>query len=130
MLVRAKCRKCNKDGLIDIGSLTREQAEQLLSNGNSHCTFGELSHHEVVPPIELFELDWDNVIDEEVIPEDLFKDELVSKFEEVLTKEELESKYNIESFAFSACLCSHKETEQMIVFNLAVSPEGKRYYIR
>lgn len=130
MLIHAKCKKCGNEGLIDIGDLSIEAAVNVLSKGTSQCTFGEQHHQEVIPPAELFELDWDNPVEQSPMTDEMFKEELESRVGEVFTKEELGKKYNIESFAYGACLCTEKDSEQLVLFNFSTSPSGKRLYFK
>lgn len=129
MLIHATCKKCKESGYIDIGSLTIEDAKSVLSKGTSSCNFGT-PHEEVIPAIELFDIDWDRKVDEVPATDEMFLDELRFKFGEVYTKEQLEEKYTIESFAYGACLCSEKDTERMVLFNFSVSPSGTRFYFK
>lgn len=56
---------------------------------------------------------------------------LRERFKEVYSYNGLKKKFNIESIALGACLCSEKNNEDaLIVFNVIESENGKKYYCR
>lgn len=130
MLVKAKCKICRQEGLFDIGDLTREQVEEKLSHMKSfQCSFG--NHTEAIGPLELYDFDWDNLAEGQAPSEEDFLTSLKSQYSEVYTLEELQEIYEPESFLYGMCMCHpKKDPDEMAVFNLIRSPEGKRYYYR
>lgn len=126
-LIKATCLKCGKVNYFNIGKMTKEEAIEQLSKGTSKCVTG--SHEEVMPPIKLFEFDWDSRIEAVPMDDDMYKAELIRKFGRAYTTEELQEKYNVESYAFGGCLCTSKTDENdMKVFSITQGPNGTRFY--
>lgn len=141
MMIKIRCKKCNKTGYFDLGDMTKDEAMMVLPlRKSSTCFFG--GHKENIPPTELFDFFWDDneedpsvtEVNDEPLLSDKDNDEnfvasLKSMFSNVYSEEEIHLKYNIESFAFGAYLCSSKEDEDsMIIFQKSTSPSGAVYY--
>lgn len=125
-IIKGVCRKCGKVNYFNIGNMTDDEAIAALSEGTSSCETG--SHKEVIPPIKLFDFDWNSNVEAVPMNDDMFKAELQRKFGSVYTIDELKNKYTIESFAYGGCLCTSKEDGQLRVFNFVSGPEGERFY--
>ena len=131
MLVKFKCKKCEKEGYFDIGNLDRLEATKAISDQFSKgftCSVG--NHTEVDSIFNYYVMDWDNPVEHVPVTEEQFLDNLKNDFIEVYSAAELREKYNIEGFMGGYCLVSDKHDEDKQKMMLFVrSPEGKRYYV-
>lgn len=131
MLVKFKCKKCEKEGYFDIGDLDRLEAMAEISKQFSKgftCTVG--NHTEVDSIFNYYFIDWDNPIEHVPITEEQFLEGLNRDFIEVYSREALMEKYNIDGYMGGYCLVSDKNNEdiqKMMLF--FTSPQGKRYYV-
>lgn len=126
-IIKGTCLKCGKVNYFNIGEMTKEEAITALSKGTSRCETG--NHQEVIPPIKLFEFDWDSDVEAVPMNDDMYKAELIRHYGHAYTQEELEAEYIIESFAFGGCLCTKKDNEtNMKVFSFINGPNGTRFY--
>ena len=128
MLLKATCKKCKKTGHFDIGSSTREEIEAKLKKMKTfHCNFG--SHMEIISPIDMYDFDWDNLIEGNAPTEEQFLVDLKKIYPEVYTTKELREKYTVISFMNGGCLVHSKTDEDDLkTFSYVHSPKGERYY--
>lgn len=131
MLAKFKCKKCEGEGYIDIGDLSKIEALSLLVKQfgkGFECTVGH--HYEIGSMMDYYEIDWDNLSEGNTMTEEQFLAQLKNDFVEVYTTAALQERYNVEGFMGGQCLVSEKENEEnqkiMLYFT---SPEGKRYYV-
>lgn len=131
MLVKYKCKKCEKEGFFDIGDLTKIEAMAELRKqfGNGfECRIGK--HYEIGSIFDFYDIDWDKPIEGESISEEQFLENLKQTFIEVYSTAELQERYNVEGFMNGQCLVSEKEDEDIQKIMLYYSsPQGKRYYV-
>ena len=131
MLVKFKCKKCEKEGYFDVGDLDKLEAMKAIADQFSKgftCSVG--NHVEVDSIFNYYDIDWDNPVEHVPMTEEQFLNNLKNDFVEVYSTEELREKYNIDGFMGGYCLVSEKNDEDkqkmMLFFQ---SPEGKRYYV-
>ena len=100
MMVKIRCKKCNKTGYFDLGDMTKDEALMVLPlRQSSTCFFG--GHKENIPPTELFEFLWDDNEEDPIMSqpdnesllseednEDNFATSLKSMFSNVYSEEE------------------------------------------
>lgn len=131
MLIKYKCKKCEKEGFFDIGNLDKLEAMAILKKqyGNGfECTVG--NHYEIGSIFDFYTVDWDNPIEGASMTEEQFIQGLKETFLEVYTTAQLQERYNVEGFLSGQCLVSEKENEEIQKIMLYYSsPEGKRYYV-
>jgi len=129
MLLKATCKKCHKQGLFDIGTMTKEEVIDKFKGMTSfHCSFS--NHMELMSPIDLYDFDWDNLREGKAQSEEEFLKGLKEGYKEVLTTKELQDKYIVISFMTGGCLTYLKENEDdMKFFSFVHSPKGERYYL-
>lgn len=131
MLVKYKCKKCEKEGFFDIGDLSNIEAMAELKKqfGNGfECRLG--NHYEIGSIFNYYEIDWNNPVEGEAMSEEQFLQGLKETFLEVYSTAQLQERYNVEGFLSGQCLVSEKENEDIQKIMLYYSsPLGKRYYV-
>lgn len=130
MLVKGVCKKCKQTVGFDLGNLTVEEAKESLAKQEStQCIAG--NHVELMSPMELYEIDWDNPVQDYKTPtEEEFVADLKTKFAEVYPDEDFRDNYTVDGFMMGKCLCHKKDNEDdMKVFDFVHSPQHKRYYV-
>jgi hypothetical protein len=128
-IVTGKCKKCGGYCQFDIGSMTKEEAEEALkANKSWQCTAG--NHVELISPYDLYTFDWDNIKEAKSMSSEEFFADLKTKFKEVYTSDEFGEKYTVDGFMAGRCLCHPKDGDEdaMIIFDFTHGPKGERYY--
>lgn len=128
MLIVGECRKCGETVKIDIGDKTVAEVIKTMKAWDSFECPGH--HAELCSPVPHF---WDVEnwkIEEGSAPSEeewLAKE---SEKRELLTTEQMTSKYDVIGFGFGACCASPKGGGEKVYLDWLTSPAGRRYYYR
>ena len=63
-----------------------------------------------------------------VMTDDNFREELERFYGKAYTEDELKEDYEIVSVAYGGVLCTKKDTDDLVLFNKALSPVSNEYY--
>jgi hypothetical protein len=124
--IETHCITCGCDFNLDIGDKTPEQVQKLLEAKESfHCDAGH--HFEMDSPVNHWVLG--NRIETRTAPtEEQWYNQMTEKHGRLMTSDQMQAEFEVEGFAFGACMAKNRKTKQDACLEYITSPKGERYY--